>query len=51
MSLGNYIKWCPCNRAILTTGQIKEGKKCEVCQKEHAQQFKEKFRIDKEEVK
>lgn len=51
MSLSDYIKWCRCNRMILTTGQIKEGKPCEVCQKEHAKQFQDKFNIKNEEVK
>ena len=41
----NWIKWCPqCHNRILTTGQIKEDKPCEICQKKkHADDFYKKF--------
>jgi hypothetical protein len=37
MSLDYYIRWCKCNRRILTTQQIKEDKVCEICQQEQGE--------------
>ncbi len=42
----SWIEWCKCHRRILTTGQMKEGKPCEICQEEakrHAETFKDRF--------
>jgi len=44
-----YIKWCSCQRRILTTEQKKEGQPCELCQKEHADTLKD--RLEKEQQK
>ena len=30
----SYIKWCSCNRRILTTRQQEENKPCDLCQQE-----------------
>jgi hypothetical protein len=30
----SFIQFCKCGRHILTTGQMREGKPCEQCQKE-----------------
>lgn len=41
-----WIEWCKCHRRILTTGQMNEGKPCELCQaeaKRHAETFKDRF--------
>lgn len=40
MSLDEYIKWCRCNRRILTTEQMRENKPCLLCQQEHADTLK-----------
>ncbi len=42
-----YIKWCSCQRHILTTHQVENNILCEDCQKEHAQHLKD--RLEKEE--
>jgi hypothetical protein len=36
------IEWCRCNRRILTSGQQEKNLPCELCQKEHAEGFKER---------
>lgn len=49
----NWIEWCKCGRRILTTGQMKEGKPCELCQEDarHAQSFPQRFdKLGKEEA-
>ena len=43
-----YIRFCKCNRRILTTEQVEKNLPCELCQKEHAQKFNEEFNIDKQ---
>jgi len=46
MSLDDYPRWCKCTRRILTKGQMREGKPCDICQEEairHAETFKERF--------
>jgi hypothetical protein len=51
MTLGEYIKFCLCNRFILTTEQMRENKPCELCQKEHAEGFKDRLEtLQKEEA-
>jgi hypothetical protein len=45
----SWIQFCKCNRRLLTTGQIREHKDCEFCQKEHAADFHKQFDITKEE--
>ena len=42
--MSDWIKWCSCHRRILTTGQQKENKPCELCQKEHAQGFPDRVK-------
>ena len=49
--MSEWIRWCSCERRILTTRQMEENKPCEVCQKEHAQDFKDRFNNLKEEEK
>jgi len=45
-----YIEFCKCNRKILTTEQMREKKPCDVCQREHAESFKERIEtLQKEE--
>lgn len=45
--------WCKCKRLLLTLGQMQKGEKCYICQREakqrHAEEFHEKYDIDKEE--
>ena len=49
----NWIKWCNCNRFILTTGQQRDKLPCELCQKEeHAKTLKDRItETQKEEEK
>ena len=41
--MGLNIKWCSCERLILTSGQIERNEKCEICQKEHAESLKKRM--------
>ena len=48
MTLGDYIKWCGCTRAILRSGQMKINggqDKCDYCEKEHAASLKDRMDI------
>ena len=38
----SWIEFCRCKRRILTTGQQRDNLPCELCQKEHAQGFKDR---------
>ena len=50
--MGINIKWCSCERLILTTGQIERNEKCEICQKEHARSLQDRItETQKEEEK
>lgn len=41
--MGEWIIWCSCGGRILTTQQMREHKKCQLCQdKEHAKSLKER---------
>ena len=40
-----YIEWCKCQRMILTMGQQEDNRPCEICQKEHADNLKERMDI------
>ena len=33
----SWIEWCKCHRRILTTGQMKDNKPCDICQEEQKQ--------------
>lgn len=44
--MSNWIEWCKCHRRILTTGQQREGKSCQLCQDEaqvHADTFQDRL--------
>jgi len=41
-----YIKWCVCNRHILTTQQMLDKLPCDLCQKEHAQTLKDRLEAE-----
>lgn len=51
----SWIKWCKCQRYILTTEQMTKNLPCAQCQKEakekeikqHTENYHEKFDIDK----
>jgi hypothetical protein len=46
--MSDWIRWCKCQRRILTTEQMEKNLPCEICQKEkHVKKFHEKFNIDK----
>ena len=38
-------EWCSCGRMILSLLQQGTSKKCDLCEKEHAKEFQEKFGI------
>ena len=39
--MNNWIKWCECQRFILTTGQMEKNEPCQLCQNEaHAEGLK-----------
>ncbi len=41
--MNEWIKWCKCNRRILTTKQIEQKQDCPLCQFEHAKTLKERL--------
>jgi hypothetical protein len=38
----SWIKFCKCNRRILTTGQMMQDKPCDICQEEEMQNKEDK---------
>lgn len=46
--MNNFIKWCKCERMILTSGQIRDGQDCMICQKEHAESFNARMETQQE---
>ena len=45
-----YEGWCLCSRRILTVEQIEKHLPCDLCQKEHAEGFKDRVKkLQKEE--
>lgn len=47
--MNDWIRFCRCNRMILTTRQMAENKLCEICQREQADSLRERVTVAQQE--